>query len=261
MPWWAYWVAVTLILCLVGGSAWWVHPRQAPPVNLVDQFWKPFLANNSSLVIYSNALFTGDSKNGLRYAPDAHMGEQPDDLVDTYTGVGELAGIYELTRLFDSHHATFTLKRSLLVTWDEAKLQNLIFVGSVAENSSLREVPSTTEFTLTTGNGYSGVVNHHPRPGEQAIYSVPLHSANKDYAILAYLPGEQTGRYMLVFSGLMTLGTQAAVDFTCQSSDFEQLLRQTTTDSGEIRPFEAVLETTIVGGVPLQTKLVTLHTR
>ena len=53
--------------------------------------------------------------------------------------------MYELTRLFDSHQATFVLKRSLLVTWDEAKLRNLMFIGSPAENPSLNAVPSMTD--------------------------------------------------------------------------------------------------------------------
>jgi hypothetical protein len=29
------------------------------------------------------------------------------------------------------------------------------------------------EFTLTVGNGFAGIANHHPRSGEQAFYSRP----------------------------------------------------------------------------------------
>jgi hypothetical protein len=214
-------------------------------------------------VIYSNALFTGDSKSGLRYAlPEASPGQDSargPDFVDTYTGIGEVAAVYDLTRLFDEHHAAFTLKRSLLVTWDEAKLRNLIFIGSVAENPSLRDVTSTTDFTLMNGNGYAGIVNHHPKPGEPAVYSRPEHPLGKDYAILALLPGVQSGRRMLIFSGLMTMGTQAAVEFACHRETLDELLRGATNSKGEVRPFEAILETTIGGGVPLQTRLVTIH--
>ena len=251
------------VAILVAASGWWLHGREMARSSAIDRFWRPFLSDNSSLVIYSNALFTGDSTHGLKYAAtqDAETALTSPDLIDTYTGVGELNGVYELTRLFDSHHTSFTLKRSLLVTWDEAKLQNLIFIGSAAENPSLRDVPPTSDFTMNTANGYSNIVNHHPRPGEQAIYSEPVHSTDKDYAILAYLPAVQPGRHMLVFSGLMTIGTQAAVDFTCHPETVEQLLHGATNRNGEVRPFEAVLETTIGGGVPLQTRLVALHTR
>jgi hypothetical protein len=69
----------------------------------------------------------------------------------------------------------------------------------------------------------------------------------------------QPDKRMLIFSGLTTFGTQAAVDFVCHPETLEQLLPQITGAHGEIRPFEAVLETNIGGGVPLQTKLVTLR--
>jgi hypothetical protein len=240
--------------------SWW-RTTTATNRSAVDKFWKPFMTDNSSLVIYSNALFIGDSTNGLKYAaqqnPGAKLNTEP--LVDTYTGIGELAGVYELTKLFDSHQASFRLKRSLLVAWDDAKFQNLIFIGSVAENPSLRDVTSTTDFTLTTGNGFSGIVNHHPKPGELPLYSVPLYSPTKDYAILAFLPGLQLDKHMLIFSGLTTMGTQAAVDFTCHQNTLQVLMQKATNQRGEIRPFEAVLETKIGGGVPLQTRLVTLH--
>jgi len=56
--------------------------------------------------------------------------------------------VYNLTRLYDAHRTTFLLKRSLLVTWDEAQMRNLIFLGSRAENPSLRVLPSTVDFTM-----------------------------------------------------------------------------------------------------------------
>jgi hypothetical protein len=180
--------------------------------------------------------------------------------VETYTGIGELASVYALTTLFDAHKAHFILKRSLLMTWDEAKAKNLIFIGSTAENPSLRVFKSTTDFTLISGPDFAGFINHHPKPGEPALYSRPeQHPLTKDYAVIAILPGVQPGKRMLIFSGLTTFGTQAAVDYVCRPESAADLLKQITGPRGEIRPFEALLETTIGGGVPLQTHLVTIR--
>lgn len=257
---WRLVTSAVVLACLVS-LGWWLWSRETAKSSAINRFWGPFMTDNSSLVIYSNALFTGDSKNGLRYAPPQASQTQtvPQNFVDTYTGIGEVAGIYELTRLFDSHHASFTLKRSLLATWDEAKLRNLIFIGSVAENSSLRDVTSATDFTMMAGDGYAGIVNHHPKPGELALYSRREYPLVKDYSILALVPGVQQGRHMLIFSGLMTIGTEGAVEFACHRDTLEELLRAATNSKREIRPFEAVLETTIEGGVPLQTRLVAIH--
>jgi hypothetical protein len=82
----------------------------------------------------------------------------------------------------------------------------------------------------------------------------------RDYAVLALLPGMQPGKKILICSGLTTFGTQAAVDFATNPENVDQLFRAAGFAKGTIRPFEAVLETTITGGVPVETKLVTVHT-
>jgi len=258
------WIALFLFLLISVACALFLwHPwtRASPSQSAVDKFWSPFFTDDPPLVIYSNAVFVGDSTNGLR---NAHLQEQQgaletDKYVDTYTGIGELASVYALTTLFDAHQAHFILKRSLLMTWDEAKAKNLIFIGSTAENPSLRVFKSTTDFTLTAGPDFVGFVNHHPKPGEPALYSRPEHPLTKDYAVVAILPGLQPGKRMLIFSGLTTFGTQAAVEYVCRPDSAADLLRQITGPRGEIRPFEALLETTMGGGVPLETHLVTIR--
>jgi hypothetical protein len=118
------------------GILFW-HPWNRPLVaeSPVDVFWRPFLTGKPPLVIFSNALFEGDSKTGLHYAASQDSNEAVNgSYVDIYTGIGELASVYSLTRLFDAHRATSILKRSLLVTWDEAELRSVIFFGSQAEN-------------------------------------------------------------------------------------------------------------------------------
>jgi hypothetical protein len=257
------WIALILAVAAAGALLFW-HPwsRQAAPQTAVDRFWQPFFSNNDPpLVIFSNALFMGNSTDGLRYAPQQteQATQNAGNFVDTYTGIGELASVYTLTRLFDAHQAQFILKRSLLVTWDEAQTKNLIFIGSTAENPSLRVLQSTRDFTMMATPDSAGVVNHHPKPGEPAVYSRPEHPLTVDYAILELLPGVQPGKRMLVFSGLTTFGTQAAVEFVSHPDTAAELLRQITDSKGRIRPFEAVLETTIGGGVPLQTRLVTIR--
>jgi hypothetical protein len=227
----------------------------------VDRFCKPFFTGDPPLVVFSNALFVGDSRRGLSYATQAAIDEKQDDdkLVDTYTGIGELAAVYTLTRMFDAHQAHFILKRSRLMTWDEAKAANLIFIGSTAENSSLKALQSTMDFSIVATADSAGIVNHHPKAGEPGTYLRPEHPLTRDYAIVALLPGMQPGERILIFSGLTTFGTQAAVEFVCHTDTAGELLKQITGPKGEIRPFEAVIETTITGGVPVQAHLITVH--
>src|SRR5579859_205525 len=262
-PW--KWIAVCLLGVLLLQTAVlsgrWVRRSAAGKANAVHRLWKTFLTDDPPLVVFSNALFVGDSKRGLSYAPASGetLNHDSANLVDTYTGIGELAAVYTLTRLFDAHQAHFILKRSRLMTWDEAKTKNLIFIGSTAENPSLNALQSTRDFTIMATPESAGIVNHHPRRGEPAVYSRPEHPLSRDYAIVALLPGMQTGERILVFSGLTTFGTQAAVDFVCRQETAADLVRQISGPKGEVRPFEAVIETTVTGGVPVQAQLITVH--
>jgi hypothetical protein len=247
--------ALLFCLCLVGVLRW---QRRAAAVKPVKQLWAPFLVGDPPLVIYSNALFVGDAKNGMRYAAgdgsDAHSAE----LVDNYTGIGELVSVQELTRMFDRQGAEFLLKRSPLVTWDEARSRNLIFIGSAAENGSLKLLPSTQDFTLTATADAAGIINHHPLPGEPQVYLRPEHPLTKDYAVVALLPGLRSDHKMFVFSGLTTLGTQAAVEYVLEPNTAAELMRRVSFDK-KVHDFEALLEVNIRGGVPLQPRLVSIR--
>ena len=248
-------LAMLFCLCLSVALRW---QKQAAVVKPVKQLWAPFLVGDPPLVIYSNALFVGDAKNGMRYAAndgsDAHSAE----MVDSYTGVGELISVHELTRMFDRRGAEFLLKKSPLVTWDEARSRNLIFIGSVAENGSLKLLPSTQDFTLTATADAAGVINHHPRPGEPLVYLRPEHPLTKDYAVIALLPGVQADHKTFIFSGLTTLGTQAAVEYALEPATAAELMRQVGVGK-KLHNFEALLEVNIRGGVPLQPQLVSIR--
>jgi hypothetical protein len=253
-------LGILLVVVLAGSSLLLARTWQKPVAakSSIEIFWAPFLSGDPPVVIYSNARFLGDSKTGLRYAPTG-IDASNEPIVDHYTGIGELTSVYELTKLFDAHHANFVLKRSLLVTWDEAKQRNLIFIGSPAENPSLHALPSLTEFTMMAKPESAGFINDHPRPGELAVYSRPEHPLTMDYAVIALKPGVQSGRRTLMFSGLTTLGTQAAVEFASRKDTVGELLKAVSSPGGEVRPFEALLGVTLEGGVPLQSKLISVH--
>ena len=79
--------------------------------------------------------------------------------------------VHELDHLFETFHRQIRVKRGSLFSLDDAKNNNLIFVGSPLENLTLLEVPGTQEFVfhrVTTGprKGDPEIINVHPQPGE-----------------------------------------------------------------------------------------------
>ena len=83
----------------------------------------------------------------LRRAPgDGHALLQSDSdqrtfILDHYTGVGEVLAIHQLDRVFDLLNRPLRVKRGALFSLDDAKNNDLIFVGSPSENLTLARYP------------------------------------------------------------------------------------------------------------------------
>jgi hypothetical protein len=160
------------------------------------------------------------------------------------------------------------VKRGRLLSLDDAKNNNLIFVGSPSENLPLREIPTSKEFVfrrteLAARKGDLAIVNAHPANGEQRLYFASSGNPfTEDYAIIALVPGLIQSRWVLVLAGISTLGTQAAVEFVTRPRTVEDLLLKLTgSKSGAVVPFEAVLKVRISQGVPVKGEIVAMHPR
>lgn len=223
-----------------------------------------FEGQEPPLVVYSNAAFVGRPETGLRYfnpAKDANS-----VILDHYTGVGEVMAIHDLDDLFTSLQRTMRLKRGRLLTWDDAKGSNLVFIGSPSENLSLREMPGTQDFLFRVAadgprKGDLSIVNVHPRLGEEGAYfstaSLPI---REDYAVVGLVPGLATAQHALILAGLTTLGTQAAAEFVCRPKRLEELLAALgAPPKGPFPPFEALLRVKVSGGVPVHSDLIAVH--
>jgi hypothetical protein len=229
-------------------------------------FWKPFLAGpDESWVIFSNGSFVGRAETGLRYYNPARDSNHIID--DHYTGVGEVLAVHNLDQVFRQLQSQIRVKRGSLFSLDDAKNNNLIFVGSPAENLTLLDIPSTHEFVfqrLTAGprRGDLAVINVHPQADEEKTFlptpsGIPL---VEDYAIIGLVPGMNPTRSFLILAGATTIGTQAAAEYVCRQDSLEQLLlRLSVSDKGEMKPFEAVLRVKVTRGVPVGSEIVALR--
>jgi len=163
-------------------------------------------------------------------------------------------------------HHELHVKRARLVSLDDAKSRNLIFVGSTAENLSLRDWPSTQDFVfrrLEDGPAKGGVslVNMRPQPGEQNVYAAaPDIPTKEDYALIALAHGINPSYYVLILAGTTTLGTGAAVEYVCHANTLHTLIEGLKHAHGSFgKPFEAVLDVHISSGVPMESDLVAVH--
>lgn len=232
-----------------------------------SSFWKPFLSSpEDPWVIFSNAAFTGRPETGLRYY---QAGRDPQNSVfDHYTGVGEVLAVHALDGTFGRFHRHLRAKRGSLFSLDDAKNNDLIFLGSPSENLTLGEIPSTREFVFqreTSGprKGDLAIVNRHPQAGELADFlASPSSPMTEDYALIGLVPGLTPEHSVLILAGTTTFGTQAAAEYVTRQPSVEELLtRLSGSKNGELKPFEAVVHVKVARGVPVETELVAIRKR
>jgi len=231
-------------------------------------FWNRFLTGpQQPWVIFSNGSFVGRPETGMRYFNPAS--DTRSFILDHYTGVGEVLAIHQLDRVFALLNRPIRVKRGALFSLDDAKNNDLIFVGSPSENLTLLDLPGTQEFVfrrLDSGlrKGDLAVVNVHPLPGEPKTYlGTPANQpTTEDYAVVSLLPGLDPSRSIMILAGDTTFGTQAAVEYVCREDSVKDLLqRLRVSKPGELKPFEALLHVKIVHGVPVMTDLVSVRDR
>jgi hypothetical protein len=229
-------------------------------------FWNGFVSGQEEpWVIFSNAAFVGRPETGMRYFDSAT--DRGSFILDHYTGVGEVLAVHELDGVFGLLRRQIRVKRGSLFSLDDAKNNNLIFIGSPFENLTLLEIPGTQEFAfrrMDSGSrkGEEAIVNVHPQPGEAKEYLPSPRNASltEDYAVIGLVKGLNAGQAVLILAGTTTIGTQAAVEFVCRQSSVEELLlRLPVSQAGKLKPFEAVIRVKVTRGVPVGTELVALR--
>jgi len=257
---WLVWTRRDAVISTTNAAA--EIPVPAP----VRTFWKGFVEGpEEPWVIFSNAAFVGRPNSGMRYYDPAKDAKLP--ILDHYTGVGEVLAVHNLDIVFGELHQALRVKRGSLFSLDDAKNNDLIFIGSPSENLTLLEIPSTTEFVFKREEsgpqaGNVAIINVHPAKGEAEKYllSPSNFSLAEDYAVVALVKGINPEHSELILAGTTTIGTQAAVEYVTRENYLSQLLgKMNVTKPTELKPFEAVIQVKVARGVPVESSLVALR--
>ena len=229
-------------------------------------FWGQFLTTpDQPWVVFSNAAFVGRPETGLRYYNASN--DTRERVFDHYTGVGEVLAVHNIDEVFATLHGRVRVKRGSLFSLDDVKQNNLIFLGSPAENLTLRDIPNTSHFMFQrVGSGPRtgdlAIATVSPQAGEPKIsMASPVdQSLTEDYAVVGLKRGIESSHLVLIIAGTTTFGTQGAVEYLCHQESLEELLAKLGVKKAEdLKPFEALLKIKITHGVPVETTLVAVH--
>src|SRR5215467_8329513 len=248
-------------------------------MEVLNPLWGQFLKSDEPILVsYSNTRFQGRPETGMKLLKSLDS-QSPTDvrssyITDHYTGVGEVMGVFSLSNLFAKASHTFKVKRSLLLTWDDLKFtENIVVLGSPAENLFLRQLPQDQDFVFRVAKADSqeerfGIVNLRPKRGEESVYlnrddAGSTSEVSEDYALISLLKGLETNHRLLILAGITTFGTQAAAEYVTNPEYVKELvthLKAGPAGSGSIPSyFQVLIRVKINGGVAVHTDYVTYH--
>jgi hypothetical protein len=256
----------------------------------IEPLWGEMLRSPEPvLVVYSNTLFQGTAEDGMKLLksldspgssigspiiPQSEIEQSRQPVIEHYTGIGEVMGAFQLGELFAKLRHASRVKRSLLLNWEDLKTENIVVLGSPAENLFLRDLPQRQEFIFKPmpdelGNKSFGIVNARPQPGEQARYFAkqdgPSRSQiSEDYAVVSLLQGLNGDKRMLILAGITTLGTQAAAEYVTKPDYVRDLIQHLNTAPTGANPklpdnYQVLVKVKVNGGVPAQISYITHH--
>jgi hypothetical protein len=233
-----------------------LHVRDNPAAPHLQQFWSQVLGNGApNLVVFSNPRLAGTlAIEGLRYYREETDSKIPSMENLSYAGAGDAPAAYTLTRLFDSLKQEMKVRSGARLSWDQARESNLIFIDRPEQNPALHRLPRLREFYFKFS---TGIVNAHPRPGEQAVYGCSKRPYVQDYAVIAFIPGLRSTLSTLILAGNTTYGSQAAAEFVANDSTVALLLNELGVKPKEKIPyFEVLLNVRINNETPVWSQLI-----
>ncbi len=179
-----------------------------------------------------------------------------------YTSTADLNLALRLGRLPAARSAQVETHYARGLRIDDLKGANVILIGGLGANPWIGLFSQRLNFEVNydwkSKEGY--VLNRHPQKGEAAIYrDRAIDGFQHSYGVLAFLPGIEDEGEALLFEGTGMAGTESASDFPFDSAAFTSFARQIGATSQRMAYFEALLETTSVGGNAPEVHVLTYH--
>jgi len=160
-----------------------------------------------------------------------------------YTSVVDLDLASRIGQLSEVVPKRMIIRYARDLRMDDLRDGNAILIGSIEANPWIELFQPHMNFRFgfhADNEKPSGLVNTHPRPGEEQIYGAPW-VQNHTYGLIAYLPNLNATGHVLIVEGLNTAGTQAAETFLLTPSLLEPTLRRARLPGGGFQPFEILI--------------------
>jgi hypothetical protein len=259
-----------------------IRPARLAPQNEVawtpalEAIWQPFLDPATPLMIsFETRLFVRAGTLGIRDYRVNEMGQVESSealmkiqkLFDlpqlyeerNYTDFGAAQAVFLLTRLLSGKKPNITLKRSVDVTWNDIRDNNLIFLGKPNTDPQIRHFLAKSEFV----DELTRIRVLHPKAGDPSEYVDRSDSSgpsnwNEKYAVISMVPGDGPGKHVLSMAASGSEHPWAVAAYMTNPVHAQELFDHLRLPSGRLpASYQVVIRARFRGQEPTQVEYLT----
>jgi hypothetical protein len=195
-----------------------------------------------------------------KYLSEASSTATPEEKLATtlggrrYTSLVDLEAVKLFTQIAASEGSGIETRFARDVRPDDLRDNDLVLLGAMEANPWLELFQPNMNFLIENNREKKtlSVINRHPRQGEPAQWVSAGPPQNEVYAVIAFLPGLNEKRSVLVMAGTAMSGTECALNFASDDKQLAPWLERARRSDGTLRHFEIVLGTHSMGGDALK---------
>ena len=254
--WWAPIALVLLVLAGIGlfrfyrratasgGDLLWAQMMPADqPVMLIAAdsslvLLHYHMLHDTSLADYTSGRYIDDVRDLHKTGIDT-MGLEG----RRYTSIVDLEMTRSLAQLAVGHRSAFNVRYPRDLNLEDVKKENVIVSGSRGANPWVELFEPMLNFKIVgVPEKHITIVNNRsPLAGEEKVYVAGLPPANATYGVLAFLPGIEPSKNVLLVQGTSVAGTEAISDLLFNRKQLEATLKRFIRPDGTLSHFEVLL--------------------
>ncbi|HEV2322721.1 MAG TPA: hypothetical protein VGS10_02100 [Terracidiphilus sp.] len=237
------------VLVLMAGIGWFGY-RALMPQPVLNDFWKPVLQGQGSVVVCTGSVVFAHQPN---YSGTTTAGR---DINYTFVSMQIASAINELGLTIDRTGQSPQLLPSASTALPELREHSVILLGGYNNQWTMRLL-APLRFHFSTGPGEAIEDALHPQMEWKRDTSLPYSSAD-DYAIVARFRDPTIDGWVVALAGIGRNGSEAAAQFAT-SPHYMQLLRDRIGKNFAGRNIEAVLKVNVIDGKTGAPSILAVH--
>jgi hypothetical protein len=246
-------VAAIALLLAAATAVWWSTARGR---SALDVFWEPVLENPAPVLVvaaYAPVFFPHDRADGSPPATAADF----DVLRDQFVGGGDLVASSLISGLLGRARHPYAVRVGGSVTFDDFREGSTVLIGY--SGTQWRALTRDLRFHIDSDTNRWGMVKDGGKPTEWYPRNVTdQFHPDEDYAVIARCLHPQTRTMLVLLSGCMQYGTQAAGEVLSNPALLAEALRDAPA-GWERKNLQIVLRVKVIGNSPASPKVVAAH--